>query len=126
MCFASVHIAIGSIQIVQAIIGRIKSGSKIGDTTELNTSGPEFSLASDIRQSILRTLRLIFSHVELSFKSSPVLFSWIAGIIFVITIYTHIDTCMTNMWNATPERFYNSFEGAIWLNVALGIRHYVF
>ena len=68
MCIASVQIAIGSIQILQAIIGRIKSGNKVGDTTELNTSGPDFSLASDIGQSILGTLRLVFCHVNLSFK----------------------------------------------------------
>ena len=28
---------------------------------------------------------------------------------------------MANLSNATPERFYNSFEGAVWLNVALAV-----
>ena len=28
---------------------------------------------------------------------------------------------MTNMSNATPERFYNSFEGTVWLNVAQAV-----
>ena len=52
MCFASVQVAIGSVQILQAIIGRMKSGSKVADTTEMNTSGPKFSLATDIGQSL--------------------------------------------------------------------------
>ena len=86
-----VQVAIGSIQILQANPGRIKSGSKIGDTTELDTSGPEFSMASDIGQSILGILKLVLSHVELSFKSSPVLFSWIAGIIQYNNNYCHND-----------------------------------
>ena len=53
-------------------------------------------------------------------KILSVLLSWIAGII-VITIYTHTDAFMTDLSNASPERFYNSFEGAVWLNVSLAI-----
>ena len=59
MCFASLQVAIGSIQMLKAITGRIKSGSKVGDATEINTSVPEFSVATDIGQSILGTLRLV-------------------------------------------------------------------
>ena len=58
MCFASVQVAIGSVQMLQAIIERMKSGSKVADTTEINTSGPKLSLATDIGQSLLGTLRL--------------------------------------------------------------------
>ena len=60
--------------------------------------------------------------VMLTYHSNilSVLLSWIAGII-VITIYTHTDAFMTDLSNASPERFYNSFEGAVWLNVSLAI-----
>ena len=61
MCFASFQVALGSVQIFKAITGRIKGRSKVGDTTEINTSGPEFcmNLACDIGLSLLGTLRLV-------------------------------------------------------------------
>ena len=61
MCLASFQVALGFFQILKAITGQIKSGSKVRDITEISTIGPEFSLnlASDIGLFILGTLRLV-------------------------------------------------------------------
>ena len=56
MCFAAAQVAIGSVQILASIIGRVKGGNKVGDS-EIDNSGPDFSIASDIGQSIIGIFR---------------------------------------------------------------------
>ena len=109
---------------------QILGGSKVEVKSEIQPSWTPVG-QSLVWHPILGNLFLEFSSwfsVMQSYHSNlhrfclvglPVLFNII--IIIVITIYTHTDTFMTNMSNATPERFYNSFEGTVWLNVAQAV-----
>jgi len=99
MCFAAAQVAVGSVQILSSLIGRIKGKSKVGEA-EADVDGTDTSTASNGGVSILGVL------------------SWIAGII-MITIYTHAEAFGTNLGNTSSIRFYNSFVAAVWMNVVL-------
>ena len=100
MCFAAAQVAVGSVQILSCVIGRLKgNGNKVGDA-EVDVDGTNTDNASNGGMTVLGVL------------------SWIAGII-MLTIYTSAETFGTSLPNMTPERFYNSFQAAVILNVVL-------
>jgi len=99
MCFAAAQVAVGSVQILSCLIGKMKGKSKVGDA-EADVEGTGTDDASNGGMTVLGVL------------------SWIAGII-MLTIYTSAETFGTSLPNMTPERFYNSFQAAVILNVVL-------
>ena len=100
MCFAAAQVAVGSVQILSCLIGKMKGkGSKVGDA-EADVEGTGTDDASNGGMTVLGVL------------------SWIAGII-MLTIYTSAETFKTSLPNATQERFYNSFAAAVILNIVL-------
>merc|ERR1712235_103240 len=100
MCFAAAQVAVGSVQILSCVIGRLKGkGNKVGEA-EVDVDGTNTDDASNGGMTVLGVL------------------SWIAGII-MLTIYTSAETFGTSLPNMTPERFYNSFQAAVILNVVL-------
>jgi len=100
MCFAAAQVAVGSVQILSCVIGRLKGkGSKVSDA-EAEVDGTNTDDASNGGMTVLGVL------------------SWIAGII-MLTIYTNAENAETGLPNADSERFYNSFQAAVILNVVL-------
>lgn len=99
MCFAAAQVAVGSVQILSCLIGKMKGKSKVGDA-EADVEGTSTDDASNGGMTVLGVL------------------SWIAGII-MLTIYTSAETFGTSLPNMTPERFYNSFKAAVILNIVL-------
>ena len=100
MCFAAAQVAVGSVQILSCLIGKMKGkGNKVGEA-EADVEGTGTDDASNGGMTVLGVL------------------SWIAGII-MLTIYTSAETFGTSLPNATEERFYNSFAAAVILNIVL-------
>merc|ERR1712131_292144 len=100
MCFAAAQVAVGAVQILSCVIGRLKGkGSKVSDA-EADIEGTGTDDASNGGMTVLGVL------------------SWIAGII-MLTIYTSAETFKTTLPNADSLRFFNSFKAAVILNVVL-------
>ena len=101
MCFAAAQVAVGSVQILSCLFGKLKKG-KVADEGVTGNEDDKTDDASNGGMTILGVL------------------SWIAGII-MLTIYTSAETFGTSLPNASPdgERFYNSFKAAVIMNVTL-------
>merc|ERR1712235_209766 len=95
MCFAAAQVAVGSVQILSCVIGKIKNKNKVDPEGKSDVEGTGTDDASNGGMTVLGVL------------------SWIAGII-MLSIYTSAETFKTSLPNVSPdgERFYNSFKAA--------------
>jgi len=100
MCFAAAQVAVGSVQILSCVIGKIKNKKKVEPEGKSDVEGTGSDDASNGGMTVLGVL------------------SWIAGII-MLSIYTSAETFKTTLPNADSLRFFNSFKAAVILNVVL-------
>merc|ERR1712131_140642 len=101
MCFAAAQVAVGSVQILSCIIGKIKNKNKVG--SEEGVSDVDGTGADDASNGGMTVLGVL---------------SWIAGII-MLSIYTSVENFETSLPNSGSLRLYNSFKAAVILNVVL-------
>ena len=101
MCFAAAQVAVGSVQILSCIIGKMKNKNKVG--SEEGVSDVDGTGADDASNGGMTVLGVL---------------SWIAGII-MLSIYTSVENFETSLPNSGSLRFYNSFKAAVILNVVL-------
>merc|ERR1711935_580369 len=95
MCFAAAQVAVGSVQMLSFLVGKLTRKNKVS-SVEAEVDGTEIETASNGSITIFGVL------------------SWIAGII-IITVYCKLD----DESNGNSEVLFNSFRAAIIMDMTL-------